>query len=344
MGIKISAILPVKNDFTEAILTVANLTKGISPEKLQVIVVNDGSVFGSGKFRPIGDIFEYPNVVRVDNRIGLGVGYSFDSGTRKASGDILVIMGSDVRVKEGWYDQVVEAVQSYPNTLGCAVSLGLNEDRMDMDDPKCSIRYGADLLVKVGAEDLPKNSLLIKKDGTYTALFKSKWITEKQSDSPHKIPSLLGAFYFTSKEYYNKLNGWDTQVGNRYMGHRYWGSLEGHISLKSYLYGGGCTLFPNIHAGHIFGRIKKNERWKKGLRSPEWIYWNQLFIAETLVENEFREELYKYLYYEKPLGMAYQMIKDNYSDIMEVRDRNLRFANGKLLNKGMVEGHKLIVK
>ncbi len=342
--VKLSVAIPVKNDFAEVILTVANLTKGISPEKLQVIVVNDGSVFGSGKFRPIGDIFEYPNVVRVDNHFSGGVGYSFDRGAELVNSDILVIMGSDIRVREGWYDKVVEAVQSYPNTLGCAVSIGLNEDRMDMDDPKCSIRYGADLLVKVGAEDLPKNSRLLKKDGTYTALFKSKWITEKKSDSPYKIPSLLGAFYFTSRDYYNKLGGWDTQAGERYMGHRFWGNLEPHISLKSWLYGGGCMLFPDIEAGHIFGRIIKNDRWKKGLRSPEWLYWNQLFIAETLVEDEFRQELYDYLHYEKTLGMAQRMIRDNYSDILKVRERNLRFANGKLLSKEMVDGHKLIIQ
>ena len=342
--IKVSVVIPLRNDFAELLVTVANLTQGINPEDLEVIVCNDGSTFPSGKFCPLGDIFAYQNVVRINNHINSGVGYSFDRGVEMAQGEVIVLMGTDIRVREGWYDKVRNEVMRNPNTLGCAVSVGLNSERMDMDDPECSLRYGADLLVKMDEDDLPKNSALRHKRGGYTSLFKAKWLLGQQSKEPYKIPSLLGAFYFTSRDYYNKLHGWDTVAGNRFIGHRVWSHLEPHISLKAWLEGGGCTLYPDIEAGHIFGRILKKDRYKKGARSMEWDYWNQFFILETMVgDASLRKELRAHLHHELPLSMAQRMVRYNYPSLLKIRERNLT-EFGRLIDNSWLDGNRLKIK
>jgi len=313
--VKLSVIVAFCNDWDEIGDTVANLLETSNGQEIEIIVSNDGSCDSGGQFKPIS--FTQNCVKVINNYINMGVGHAFDIASRQAKGDILVLMGADVRVKKGWYDRVVKAVQSNPNTLGCAVSVGLNETRMVMDELKCPRRYGADLLFTVGNEDLPEGSLLRNKVGGYTNLFKAKWLTHWE------IPCILGAFYFTSKDYYNHIGGWDTEPNNRYVGHRNWGHLEPYISLKAWLCGGGCTLYPDIEAGHIFGRISRKDRFKKGVRSLEWDYWNQLFMLETMIMDEnLRKKLYGYLHFEKNLSVAQRMIKQNYDKVLDVRERN----------------------
>jgi hypothetical protein len=182
--------------------------------------------------------------------------------------------------------------------------------------------YGADLLFTVGVDDLPPKSKLRERRGGYTDLFKGKW-RNKESDEQYELPCLMGAFYFTTKAYYQRIHGWDTEVGNRYMGFRSWGHLEPYISLKSWLYGGGCYLEPSIEATHIFTRLDRNNKWTKGTRSSEWRWWNALFMLETMVLSEFtRNRMYDFVNPELNFNVAKKMIRDNYRNIERIRERN----------------------
>jgi len=194
---------------------------------------------------------------------------------------------------------------------------------MDINDPKCFKRYGADLLFFVTGDDLPLTSALRARRGGFTDLFKAKWLMGKQKDEPYEIPCLLGAFYWTSKDYYRRLGGWDTMPGNMYCGHRQYGSLEPYISLKSWLMGGGCTLYPDIEAGHVFGRIDARNQFSKGVRSAEWMWWNKLFMLETMIfDQELRIKLYNFVLPELNFGVAKQMIKRNYQGARKVKEEN----------------------
>jgi len=317
----LSLCLPFRNEFSEIEKVIAHLRSTIPTDDYEIIICNDGSVHGSGKFRPL-EIYE-PNVKVINSPVSFGVGYAFDRCVENATSDILVLMGSDVFPHEGWYEQVMEAVTNNPNTLGCATCVGLNPTRMSLDDPKCFRRYGADLLFYVTEEDLPKESALRDRKGGYTALFKAKWLDGKQSDDPYEIPCALGAFYFTSRAYYNALGGFDTVKGNRYQGHRVWGSLEPYLSLKSWLVGGGCTLYPKIEAGHVFARINQHNRLKKGGRGADWMFWNQLFILETMILNQsLHNRLEDFLHPELNLGVARQWIRRNWGNVEKIRELN----------------------
>jgi glycosyltransferase involved in cell wall biosynthesis len=324
---ELSIIVPFKNEFDEIDGFLRSLQNTIPAKDAEIIIVNDGSVFGSGKFRPLE--LSHPNVRVINNPVSFGVGYAFDRGVEQAQGEVLVLAGSDVYPRMGWYDKVMDAIKSNPNTLGCSTCVGLNMERLDLDNPKNFRRYGAELLFTVSEDDLPVYSPLRNMKGEYTSLFHAKWMFSQLSKEPYEIPCVLGAFYFTSKKYYELLGGFDTQPGNRYRGHIQWAHLEPYISLKSWLVGGGCTLYPDIEAGHVFARITKKDRFKKGVRSAEWMWRNALFILETqILDEELRRKLYKFLHYELNLGEAKKMISQHYKEVVDIRYRNsLMFIN-----------------
>jgi glycosyltransferase involved in cell wall biosynthesis len=323
----ISICIPTRNDFADVENVVKHLLETAKSDDLEILIYNDGSVYGSNLPRPLE--LNYPNVRVINANKSFGVGYAFDRAVEQAKGEIIVLMGSDVYPREGWYEKVRNEVIRNPETLGCAVCIGLNPTRMNLDDPKNFKRYGADLLFYVDNDDLPKDSGLRNRKGGYTDLFHAKWLSGKQSDEPYSIPCLLGAFYFTSKEYYRKLNGWDTVPNNRYIGHRCWGSLEPYISLKSWLVGGGCTLYPDIEAGHVFSRIDIRNQFSKGARSAEWMFWNRIFMLETMILSDFtRNRLYDFMHYELNFGVAQKMIREHRMEVDRVREQNrLKFVN-----------------
>ncbi len=315
----VSVCIPFRNDFDDILPVIQHLRTTMPAKDTEIIIYNDGSVMGSGQFRPL----QIDGTKVINAPRSFGVGYAIDRAVEQACGDIVVIMGSDIYPLAGWYDKVVEAVNSTPETLGCAVCVGLNPSRMSLDDPDNFRRYGADLLFYVDENDLPPQSSLRNRKGGYTSLFKAKWLMSKQSDLPYEIPCLLGAFYFTSKAYYQRLRGFDTEVGNMFMGHRVWGHLEPTLSLKSWLHGGGCTLYPDIEAGHVFARVVRRNRWSKGARSMEWDWWNALWILETMILSPFlKNRLEDFVHPELNFNRARVMINKNRKAVELVRERN----------------------
>jgi glycosyltransferase involved in cell wall biosynthesis len=320
---KISIIIPFKNEWDELDGILEHLLKtGIEDYSLmEVIVVNDGSNWGDGRFRPIDGI-DHPSVKVVNIRQPMGVGASFDRGVEVASGDVIILQGCDILPHEGWYEKLMEAVTANPNTLGCAVCVG-DKPTKDKDGNEVYTKYyGADLLFFMDESDLPLKSKLRERRGGYTNLFKGKW-QEKQGDEPYEIPCLMGAFYWTSKAYYNQIHGWDTERANRFCGHRSWGHLEPYISLKSWLHGGGCTLYPDISVTHGFNRVDPHHRYIKGGRGADWMWWNKLFILETMILTpELHDKLQSFPHMELNMGVARKWIRQNWATVERIRERN----------------------
>lgn len=316
----VSICIPFKNDFDEIEDVVRNLLDTAQGNDLQIVIYNDGSVSGDGRPRPLR--LDLPHTQIINNNKSFGIGYGFDRAIEHANGDIIVLMGADVYTKDGWYKKVRDTVTNNPNSLGCSVCIGMNPARGGIDDPKNFKRYGADLLFTVGLDDLPKNSPFRSRPN-YTDLFKAKWKHAKESDKPYEIPCVLGAFYFCTKEYYTKMGGWDTKPNEMYIGHRLWSHLEPHISLKSWLVGDGCVLYPDIETGHLFGRISKTDKMKKGVRYSPWMFWNSIWILETMIlDKNLRNKLYAHMNPELNWNIARKWIKEHYDTIASKREEN----------------------
>ena len=254
------------------------------------------------------------------------MGYSFDRGAEVATGGILILMGSDVFVRGGSVlNRIIESVKRHPNEIGCATCLGLSPGNLDMDAKDITRRYGADIKWTVGTDDLPPDSKLRRKKGGYTSIIEGQWRRGKDSDKPYIVSCLMGAFYWCSKEFYQRIHGFDTEKGNEWQGHKRWACLEPFLSIKAQVYGGAVRVYPDIEVGHVFGR--KTE----GARSADFQWWNRYWVAHTMLEEGFRQELLSFPRHEWNKSVAEQWIRLHQSTVQKVRERNQR--EGKLISK-----------
>ena len=205
--------------------------------------------------------------------------------------------------------------------------MGLHDGIYDLNEEGLYTRYGADLLYTVGVNDLPKNSPL-RKNPDYTVLFEGKF-APKRSDQPYEISCLMGAFYFCKKSFYERIHGFDTYPGNSYSGHWLYGSLEPYLSLKAKVYGGKCMMYLDMRVGHQFSRVDPDNL-SRAIR-PDAHWWNRLFIAHTMLEDSFRDEVLAFPNHELNLSLAQVMIKRNWATVQRIRERNKR--EGKLITK-----------
>jgi glycosyltransferase involved in cell wall biosynthesis len=326
----ISVIIPMRDDLSIAKETVDNLCSETDKSEFEIIMVDDGTKNSSGQLNPITkEDFDHSNVRVISNEGEFGVGYSFDRGVFEALGDIIVLAGCDILPRKGsWLQSVLRNVRE--GEIGCCASVGLTPDNRNLDKEGRYVRYGADLLYTIGIDDLPTHSALRRKQGGYTALFEAKWATKK-GDEPYEIPCLLGAFYWTTKEFYNKIHGWDTEKGVRFQGHQNWGSLEPYLSLKTKIYGGKLRVYPDFEVGHVFGRINQPGignfiSSSKRVERSDLHWFNRLFMVHTMTEDPLKSVLLNFPLQEYPLELAKKYIKENWDKVEKVRERNIREA------------------
>jgi len=326
-----SVIIPALNEPDDSLRSVIeNLTDGIKWEDdtLEVIIVNDGSINSDGSPKQVKQTWDFPTLI-INNEKRYGVGYSFDRGVECASGDTIVLMGADIYVERGkWLKSLLNAVKD--DEIGCACSVGLQPGNYDITQEGLYHRYGAKILYTMGYDDLPKHSEF-RKNLDYLSIIESKWLS-KQGDEPYEIPCVYGACYWMKREQYLRIGGFDTKEGVRMRGHAYWGTLEAHLSLKARAYGLKCMMYPDIKAGHTFGRNPFRSR-----RDDYW-WWNKLWVTYTLLDDPLKEEVLNHL---KPidcdekrdacLSQAKAWIKREWATVQEVRQRNK--LNGKLISK-----------
>jgi glycosyltransferase involved in cell wall biosynthesis len=321
----ISVIIPCLNeDIEELNSTILNLTQGLLASDLEIIIVNDGSVNEDGFPKDINycDI-QWLNLKILNYKKRFGVGHSFDRGVSIASGDIIVLMGSDVYPEPtSWYKNVLKNTKD--NQIGCSCSVGMTNGIRNINPNNLYSRYGAEVLFCLTVDDLPKSSEL-RKDPNYRDILEAKWLPAK----PYEIPCPYGAFYFLTKEFYEKMYGFDTVEETPFIGHCFWGALEPFLALKMKVYGGACMMFPDFRVGHIFSRVDMDNI-KRSIRNDlKW--WNKLWVAHTMLDDSLRDELLAFPNHSLNFSQAKAYIKQNWAAVQEVRERNKR--EGKLISK-----------
>jgi glycosyltransferase involved in cell wall biosynthesis len=320
---KVSVIIPCHNDLDylkNVVLTLILTQWGVN--EVEILIVNDGSINPDGSLLLLkGYECWNPVLKMIDNPKNYGVGYSFDRGVQEATGDIIILTACDVFPRgRSWFSDVVRACTEHPNEIGCAATIKLSPDNLEMNDASERL-YGADLIYKYNGFKEEWKSDILRTDGNYTSILEAKWRTTKDSNEPYEIPCLLGAFYFTTKEFYQKIRGFDTEKGNEWCGHKKYACLEPMLSLKARVYGGTTLIYPNIEVGHVFNRPIE------GARSKDYQFWNRLWCAETMFTEEARQSLYSHLKFEHNLSIAQKWIKIHKQTIERVRNRNIKEGN-----------------
>ena len=319
----VSVIIACYNDHYWLSRTVASLYEGHNTTSFEVIVVDDCS--------DVAVVEGYP--VRIlRNRAHQGVGYCFDRGVNVAVGDTIVLMGSDVLVRDrSWLLEADLTAKTYPNSICAAVSYCFSPENQDFEDEKVKKTYGADIRWIMGGwrkqvevKGAASDYVL---DIVNAASINDEEVVKKWN---YTVPCLIGAFYVTTKEFYQRINGWDTDGGLN-KGHQHWGGLEPWISIKAWMAGGEVRVIPNLHVGHIYGRLTHagGVMAQRGVRA-DLRWYNKLFIVHTLFTEYERqgllrmvERLYKEnTAYDKNYGIAKKLIQQNKEWVEGVMRRN----------------------
>ena len=323
----VSVIIACYNDHYWLSRTVAALYDGHDTNSFEVIVIDDCS---NAPFTIGG----YPvRVVR--NAVHQGVGYCFDRGVKEAVGDTIILMGSDVLVRDrSWLTESIKWSDAHPKAIGAAVSHCFSPTNQNFEDKDVKATYGANItwIHSATREHNLKGSVpdyvldIISATSINEEKVVKKW--------GYAVPCLIGAFYVAKKGFYQHIHGWDTDGGMN-KGHQHWGGLEPWISIKTWLAGGECRVIPSLHVGHVYGRLSKpgSVMAKRGIRA-DLRWYNKLFIAHTLFMEHEKQGLLKMverLYkennsYDKNYGRALKLIGENKAWVETVMRRNDELA------------------
>lgn len=329
---KISVCIPVKNEDPELLIEVLHsITFGCPLDSLEIILYNDGSEHPNGTSLSLEE-YNFPLRIKnylkiINNKNQYGVGYAFDRCVEQAHGDILVLCGADIFPQKGWFYDVLHAVKD--KEIGCCTSVGLQPSQYDINKPGMVSRYGARLMYTYTVDDLPKKSEL-REDPDFKDILEAKWAAKK-SDEPYEIDCLLGAFYFVKKSFYQEIGGFDTIEGRRFHGHKYYGSLEPFLSLKARVYNGRSVVYPDIRVGHVFGRLEDDAIYSARAIREDCKQWNKLWIAHTMLDDNFRDEVINFPNHSLSFSQAQVWIKQHWDVIQEKRRYNK--IHGKLISK-----------
>jgi len=283
---QLSIIMPHYRDVETTIGTIESLYETIDIDNFEVIVVNDGS--GNGFELP--DDYRKPNMRYISHFVNNGVGQAFDTGVNIAKSDNLILMGADIRFeKNGWAERMLRVIDKHPKGI---IATKCGSTKMDR------FHCGADLIFLIENKDIsvhhPRKNI-----PDYRSVLEGKW--RNQTDrGVYQVPCLMGAFYGTTKAWYNKVRGFEL--------HYKWGSLESYISLKTWIMGGEILVDSENITYHIFNR-----------RPQRQALWDVLIYNQTLVSSVvFGNYGIKYVnYLSEGDRHAYQRGTDMYMEKIE---------------------------
>lgn len=298
-----------------------SLLEGTDHSRFEIIISDDAS-------DPIPIIPpEYTNVRMVRTNAQRGLAYMFDRSIEEAKYETLILMGGDVIVKDStWIDKAEQYVAEYPNSIGCSVCLSGNPDFLDPNNPADDVkRYGASISPLATTEDLPSDSPMLVQGQYNVEMFMGKWYKRKPERNISEVPTIFGAFYFTSKSWINHINGFDTVKGMKLSGLAYWGGIDVLPSLKTWLCGGKCHVVCDIETLHIW---RKSETPLNGRGDFNW--HNRMFIAYTCMDKAEADRLVEKVYslrlqnelYTLPFNLGRKLIRQNFEYVKSVRERN----------------------
>ena len=292
-----------------------------SPKNLfNTIVVSDGS-------------WVQPHLIKgvrhIKHKVRKGVGAAFDTGANLVNTPYMVVLGSDIRFKDNNYleDMIVELErEENEKAIICTANLAINAEKMDLNG-RLNKRYGARILMFMKAQDLPPKGsryAQLKDDkavANYRNTIEAQWLS-KLEEGTYDIPCVLGAFYGVRTSWYEYIQG--------FRGHRYWGTLEPLISLKSWLAGGSCRIASDIETAHIFKSRSSHHT------SPTDLLYNKIVVPSIVFPPGVANKFIKFLGTNSHMVAAKQLLAAEKQKIdqlsryfSEIRERDLTWFKEK---------------
>ena len=264
-----------------------DITTTIGNIEHEIIVVDDCS----------NNELKLEDVTVIRHKENKGVGAGFDTGVKHCKYEDIVLMACDIRIKQkNWGQLLKQEIEKRSTSIICVGCIG-----------KGTIRYGANIIEKHWWLTNPS------KPSGYRDILQAEWKPE-QEGKDYLVPCVLGAFYGLRKQWYEHIDG--------FWGHIKWGGLEPYISLKSWLFGGDCTLIKDLKVEHIFNRKTS------GARNTLTKY-NKMLIAYLLIEEPLLSELIDFMGGSANVKEAKQMLENKMDIILE---KKKEYNEKKILN------------
>ncbi len=205
-------------------LTVEQLGRTLPPGS-EIIVVDDGSTDGSAGF-----LEQSGSPARLIRAQGLGVAGARNRGAAEAHGDVLVFVDAHMRLPEGWWKPLVEAIEDGAAAAAPSVC-----------DIQQTHRKGFGLRI-TGPE------------------LKSAWLPPGDS-RPHAVPILPGCTLAIRRSVFEEAGGFDSGM-IRSQG------IDNEFCLRLWLLGHECRVVPQVEVVHLFrDRHPYELRWEMVLHN-----------------------------------------------------------------------------
>jgi glycosyltransferase involved in cell wall biosynthesis len=256
---KITIIMPFLNEGVEPQDTIDSIYETASPKRFEIIAIDDCSKEKS-KIIPRKEV----KLIRNDKR--MGVDACRQLGFELSTTPNIFVIDAHMRFQKGWLPRIVDCIEREPETLWCTKCIGLGYGNMDMLRSR-DYYYGANFVLSNGS------------NGS-SSILEPKW-RDSHNQGEYEIPCILGANYGFSKKWFEHIHG--------LKGLRMWGGSELFMSLKTWMAGGSCKITNDIRIGHKF---RNNSTYSTSLWN---LYYNKLYMCETLFPNDLKEALIKQL-------------------------------------------------
>jgi glycosyltransferase involved in cell wall biosynthesis len=277
-----SVVIPTHNEIRDLEVTVA-MAWASEPRPHEIIVIDD---CGEDDVKERLSSFPDVKVIRTDKRLGAGAAKRF--GANLATGDVIVIMDSHMRMPYNWLEIADEAIDNFPEAIFC-----------------CGCQNFSGTWTGFGAR------FISGQHEKHSQLFaKHTWLDQNTKTSVDKCPCLLGGCYFIPRFIWEIIGGLNPCLHG-------WGYEEPDLSLRAWLTGFEVRRMNNLTVSHRFQRELKEP--KQGFPGT-YADFNAMAVCASIFEDGVFERLY-YPYFKQvaPLGAVIEF-EDNLDEVNTFRE------------------------
>ena len=288
MNPKLTCIICFKNEGNWIETTVKSIRE--STEDVEILLINDCSDDGFN----YGEVAERYGCRYLCNDQTLGVAGSRDLGVKNCETPYFILLDGHMKFPErDWDKRIIGALDTHPKSI---------------------------VITNTIVMFLPRKSNTIRnldcKDKRYTAFgayinfnepwngLQSIWSRKppKEGEELMEIPSVLGATYASSVEWWNYIGGLHGLIS--------YGEDESLMSIKTWLFGGKCYIIPYLGIAHLY-RVSKPYESDRVDHT-----YNKMFLTDLFIDDpELHDDMIK--------KISNTIKKDLYKDLMSLREKQL---------------------
>lgn len=210
---KVSIIIPAKNEAGHVNMTVGSMVNTPSSVPYEIIVVDDYSSDKCCQFIADNEGYWQEKGVKLITTGGLGAANARNLGASHAKGEILIFSDAHVTVENEWLEKIVATIT----------------------------QPGIDVLVP-GIADFG-NPAAMGFGQTWDAKLDTVWLPKPQEVSP--VPIAPSGLVAVKREVFDSVGGFER-------GFKIWGYEDVEFSLKCWLFGFQAYATPEVIVKHIF--------------------------------------------------------------------------------------------